>query len=43
MNPRVCQVSLSNIDTDPRLQKTISTLEAEGYDVIPDPVLHRHC
>ncbi len=35
MNPRVCQVSLSNIDTDPRLQKTISTLEAEGYDVIP--------
>jgi len=35
MKVRVCQVSLSTIDNDPRILRTISALETDGYEVIP--------
>ena len=35
MAVRVCQVSLSTIDNDPRVLRAISTLEVNGYEVAP--------
>lgn len=35
MGIRVCQVSFSDIDNDPRVLRTISALNGEGYETIP--------